>query len=1454
MDVAFLLLLGLAWVVISLIVPLIALASARHTRRELDEIRHRHHNDVAVLTRELAGLARELAALRRAEGPVAAAPTGEASTVAPAAPGAPVDAAPPAAAMVMETPPPARAASPAEVMSAETAPEEARETALPPPSETAEPSSPPPPMPPFTPPSPPLSPAPAAAGRGSLEEHIALVWLTRAGATAFLLGVAFFYKYAVDNEWIGPLGRVALGVLAGAGVLVLAEYLRPRTRPIFINVVVGIGLALLYVSGYASHGLYHLVPVPVAFAAVAGVTLLGGALAMHHRSELILLFALITGFLSPVLLSTGEDRPLALFGYLWVLTALGHAVALRMGFRRASWVAVGGVMALFLGWYARFFDSHPPEPRFDLPLAAQAGAYYHLGARLVPLGAVLGFVGQWLGVYRAARRRSERAEGPVVWPVGMLLAAAALGQAGVGLLLPDRPLLLGAFLSGFAALFAWLLGREGRRELLGVPLAVSFVTLLFTSQRLAEAELLPMLALLGLWAGVYAVALLRELGRTDVRLPRSSLLLVGCAGVGFAVLSALLLVERHPLSLTLILTGLSLGYAALAVKVALPGMAALAMALSFLGLLLVDLSSWPSPWFRDTAAVEHRFVGVAAAWAAVYLGAGAYDLLVLKARATPLRLLNLAAASLGFVVLALSQSAEDERLLRSLVLASAGAVDLALGAAPLGRAGRRRASVLLGQALALFCAALAFLLSGASITVAWAAMAAVVAYLAATAPAERAQMSPGPGQGRGKTASSPPADAEKAPSPAPAGDTLWLGGALLLFGATLGRLVFIDVVEPARLRDVFWYTNGQSGVLVQPFLFNPRAYALAGTAVALWVAARSLARQMGGLFRAAATLALIWGHGLGLGLVASECHALALAAPRPSVPIGVGLDADELRVFREVFESTLAAHADRAAMMVTLVMALYAAVLVAIGFSARDRVHRYLGLGLFGVTLGKLVLWDVWHLERLYQMLVLVGVGALLLGASYLYARLGRRLVHFLRDGGVEGQAGGPGSRAGTAHPLLVLLALGTGLGAGPAAAFEVPELAELRPIGGIDAPGFYRVEIDPEIYRHSKSTVAPLGDLRIAGPGPGGQEVPYLVRPVPVAAPEVLHRATLVDPVVRPDGTAQAVLDLGRPGLKHSQVRLTVVDAATGSGPPPNDYLRHTRVEVSTDEVHFSPLAEGARIYRIRAGGTPASPLASHHTVEYPLSDARYVRITVLPGADGQRLRIVEAQVAYVTPASQPLSRRLAVPRDLRPRELRAGTSELVFDLGAPGVPVSSLVLDVATAAFERRAVVWASTHGAYWTEVGGGWLHRAPAAAGAVQENLALPVTDTRKRYLRLTIDDGDDPPLDVRAASIEYMVEELVLHARAAGQHTLYLGSEQLGPPHYDLAAVLARAGDASLKLRPARLGALDANPRYGQVETGPRPWSERYRTVVILVVASVVALLALWTVRLLRRQEE
>ena len=80
----------------------------------------------------------------------------------------------------------------------------------------------------------------------------------------------------------------------------------------------------------------------------------------------------------------------------------------------------------------------------------------------------------------------------------------------------------------------------------------------------------------------------------------------------------------------------------------------------------------------------------------------------------------------------------------------------------------------------------------------------------------------------------------------------------------------------------------------------------------------------------------------------------------------------------------------------TLAWAALAILLVWAGFRRRSLLLRSLGLGLFAVVIARVAIWDVW--QRPVQVGVLFAVGALLLAASYLYARLGARLADALRD------------------------------------------------------------------------------------------------------------------------------------------------------------------------------------------------------------------------------------------------------------------------------------------------------------------------------------------------------------------------------------------------------------------------------------------------------------------------
>src|SRR5512146_2361787 len=51
-----------------------------------------------------------------------------------------------------------------------------------------------------------------------LESKIGSHWFNRIGIVAVLVGVALFLKYAFENNWIGPAGRVSIGLMGGLAV------------------------------------------------------------------------------------------------------------------------------------------------------------------------------------------------------------------------------------------------------------------------------------------------------------------------------------------------------------------------------------------------------------------------------------------------------------------------------------------------------------------------------------------------------------------------------------------------------------------------------------------------------------------------------------------------------------------------------------------------------------------------------------------------------------------------------------------------------------------------------------------------------------------------------------------------------------------------------------------------------------------------------------------------------------------------------------------------------------------------------------------------------------------------------------------------------------------------------------------------------------------------------------
>ena len=84
--------------------------------------------------------------------------------------------------------------------------------------------------------------------------------------------------------------------------------------------------------------------------------------------------------------------------------------------------------------------------------------------------------------------------------------------------------------------------------------------------------------------------------------------------------------------------------------------------------------------------------------------------------------------------------------------------------------------------------------------------------------------------------------------------------------------------------------------------------------------------------------------------------------------------------------------------------AVWAVTLVAIGMARGSFPLRIAGLSLVGLTVGKVYVFDVWMLGKTERIVAFVALGALLLGASWAYARFRPRLARILgADAAKEG-------------------------------------------------------------------------------------------------------------------------------------------------------------------------------------------------------------------------------------------------------------------------------------------------------------------------------------------------------------------------------------------------------------------------------------------------------------------
>src|SRR5688572_30334173 len=189
-----------------------------------------------------------------------------------------------------------------------------------------------------------------------LEKFIGENLANKIGIGVLVLGIGFFVKYAIDQDWINEIGRVFIGIFCGALLLGIAHKMR-KTFVAFSSVLVGGGLAVLYLTIAIAFHDYHIFSQTVAFIIMVVITAFAVVLSLGYNRVELAILAILGGFASPFMASTGEGNYVVLFTYIFVLDVGMLVLAYYKKWNLINIVSYAFTILLFGGWLVEGFNA-----------------------------------------------------------------------------------------------------------------------------------------------------------------------------------------------------------------------------------------------------------------------------------------------------------------------------------------------------------------------------------------------------------------------------------------------------------------------------------------------------------------------------------------------------------------------------------------------------------------------------------------------------------------------------------------------------------------------------------------------------------------------------------------------------------------------------------------------------------------------------------------------------------------------------------------------------------------------------------------------------------------------------------------------------------------------------------------------------------------------------------------
>lgn len=216
-------------------------------------------------------------------------------------------------------------------------------------------------------------------------------WYLKLGALLMLLAVIWFVTYAFMNNWIGPSGRIALGLIAGVMVMVFAQWWQTRSMT-QSTVLYGLGASMILATTWAARSMFDMFTPTTALVGmlIAVFTVAVSSAMANTQSRAVL--SVISAACIPFLVNAGTNDYFGLLRYALVIT-VGFVALVFWKHWQAVLIVLTGVLMIYtvpkivelvsvqrqMAAEIEYFEATRDQPMRPNPYTD--GAYYDVNGR-----------------------------------------------------------------------------------------------------------------------------------------------------------------------------------------------------------------------------------------------------------------------------------------------------------------------------------------------------------------------------------------------------------------------------------------------------------------------------------------------------------------------------------------------------------------------------------------------------------------------------------------------------------------------------------------------------------------------------------------------------------------------------------------------------------------------------------------------------------------------------------------------------------------------------------------------------------------------------------------------------------------------------------------------------------------------------------------------------------------